>query len=526
MTTIFHTGRKILRQEIGNRNYAEIADLLYFRIKDSKYKDKQGNPFFLLPNIDHISKATGFCKRLCQSALAWLAKNSWIKKTRIRCYDGAVRIKIFLADRFKSVMDFIDSHLNVNLTPATANTPIKVNESADYANYAQSDSARFAESYIIEDKKKEDNNNLNSHTKSYKNVANEKPSIVKTVIFDFSNFGLGNFECDGKIKGQLTPKQLEALEIIQGNCTEIDIAKFKQSISNKALQSKAKNFKHLTALAYLESKKDEENQVLPSVDDVKAQIHLQLNQSEPQINEAIEPPKTAVQKISDLAQKALSKVSNKPKPQLQSKINGLSYHEEQELLGQILEIGITDMQTAIEAANEIIAEYGNLSVDELIEHVTYLLVELPKKQQSKVTLPSLEEMEQGFNNDFDLEKEVAKIGSIMPNKDDLTMPQLSEKERQADLIKQADQSLYIGILPDCQRKALVAIIDYVQRKGVVIGCEKEMYQWLYYMLCREYRSYSNAKDFTHWCNIAISQLMKKKVNRPIGFDKWLGKFVA
>ena len=114
----------------------------------------------------------------------------------------------------------------------------------------------------------------------------------------------------------------------------------------------------------------------------------------------------------------------------------------------------------------------------------------------------------------------------MPNKDDLTMPQLSEKERQADLIKQADQSLYIGILPDCQRKALVAIIDYVQRKGVVIGCEKEMYQWLYYMLCREYRSYSNAKDFTHWCNIAISQLMKKKVNRPIGFDKWLGKFVA
>ena len=239
-------------------------------------------------------------------------------------------------------------------------------------------------------------------------MANEKPSIVKTVIFDFSNFGLGNFECDGKIKGQLTPKQLEALEIIQGNCTEIDIAKFKQSISNKALQSKAKNFKHLTALAYLESKKDEENQVLPSVDDVKAQIHLQLNQSEPQINEAIEPPKTAVQKISDLAQKALSKVSNKPKPQLQSKINGLSYHEEQELLGQILEIGITDMQTAIEAANEIIAEYGNLSVDELIEHVTYLLVELPKKQQSKVTLPSLEEMEQVLTMISILKKKLPK----------------------------------------------------------------------------------------------------------------------
>jgi hypothetical protein len=524
MTTIFHTGRKILRQEIGNRNYAEIADLLYFRIKDSKYKDKQGNPFFLLPNIDHISKATGFCKRLCQSALAWLEKNGWIQKTRIRCYDGAVRIKIFLADRFKSVMNFIDSHLNVNLTPVTAKIPLKVNKTADYANYAESDSARFAESYIIEDKKKEDNNNLNSHTKNYKNVANEKPSIVKTVVFDFSNFGLDNFECDSDIKSQWTPKQLEALEIIKDNCTELDIVKFEQAIADKPLQSKAKNFKHLTALAYLEAKKVEENEILlPSVNDVKAQIKSHLNQSESQINKAIEPPKTTMQKVSNLAQKAFSKVSNKPKPQLQSKIKGLTLNEEQELLGQMLEFGVTDIQAVIDASNEIIAEYGKLSVNELVEHVTYLLIELPKKQQSKLTLPSFDEMEQGFNNDFDLEKEVAKIGSIMPNKDDLTMPQLSEKERQCDLVKQADQSLYIGILPDCQRKAFVAIIDYVQRKGVVIGCEKEMYQWLYYMLCREYRSYSNAKDFTHWCNIAISQLMKKKVNRPIGFDKWFAE---
>ena len=51
MPTIFHSGFKILRQEIGNRMHAEIADFLYFRIKGSQYYDKEGLTFFLLPNV-------------------------------------------------------------------------------------------------------------------------------------------------------------------------------------------------------------------------------------------------------------------------------------------------------------------------------------------------------------------------------------------------------------------------------------------------------------------------------------------
>ena len=114
MSTIFHAGRKILRQEIGNHNYAEIADLLFFRVQGTKYYDEEGNPFFLLPNINYISEETGFKERSCERALADLDKNDWIDRVKIKCYDGAVRTKIYITDKFKSIMSHIDQLLNVD----------------------------------------------------------------------------------------------------------------------------------------------------------------------------------------------------------------------------------------------------------------------------------------------------------------------------------------------------------------------------------------------------------------------------
>ena len=113
MPTIFHAGRKVLRQEIGNHNHAEIADLLFFRVQGTKYYDEEGKPFFLLPNINHISEETGFKERSCERALADLDKNDWIDRVKIKCYDGAVRTKIYITDKFKSIMSHIDQLLNV-----------------------------------------------------------------------------------------------------------------------------------------------------------------------------------------------------------------------------------------------------------------------------------------------------------------------------------------------------------------------------------------------------------------------------
>lgn len=76
MSTIFHAGRKILRQEIGNHNYAEIADLLFFRVQGTKYQDEEGKKFFLLPNVNYICEETGFKERSCERGLFSLSCGS------------------------------------------------------------------------------------------------------------------------------------------------------------------------------------------------------------------------------------------------------------------------------------------------------------------------------------------------------------------------------------------------------------------------------------------------------------------
>jgi DNA-binding MarR family transcriptional regulator len=109
MSTIFHEGRKLLRKEVGNPNYAEIADFLYFRENVSKYTDSDHNRFFLLPNVEYISDEIGFGKTLVSTALTKLEDKDFIKKVKHKCYDGAVRIKIYITDKFKGIMKKIAS---------------------------------------------------------------------------------------------------------------------------------------------------------------------------------------------------------------------------------------------------------------------------------------------------------------------------------------------------------------------------------------------------------------------------------
>ncbi|MED7789620.1 helix-turn-helix domain-containing protein [Francisella sp. 19X1-34] len=109
MSTLFHKGNKILRSEIKNNNFANIADFLYFRIQISKYKDKEGNTFFLLPNVEYLVEETGIKKRTCERAISELVKRGFISKTRTRCYDGAVRLKIFITNKFINLMNNINS---------------------------------------------------------------------------------------------------------------------------------------------------------------------------------------------------------------------------------------------------------------------------------------------------------------------------------------------------------------------------------------------------------------------------------
>ncbi|MGQ4004818.1 hypothetical protein QIW57_08690 [Francisellaceae bacterium CB52] len=175
MSTIFHAGRKVLRQEIGNHNYAEIADLLFFRVQITKYKDKEGKSFFLLPNINYLIEETGFSQRTCERALVDLEKKGFISRVKTKCYDGAVRIRIYILPKFKSIMTSIST-----LLKKTPENKKVVDIELDSATEASSDLANLARSIIKEeDIKRKDNINNNTHI-------DIETKNVRTVNFIFS----------------------------------------------------------------------------------------------------------------------------------------------------------------------------------------------------------------------------------------------------------------------------------------------------------------------------------------------------
>ena len=222
MSTIFHEGHKILRDQINNHNFALIADFLFFRVSGSKYINKHGKQFFLLPNVDHISENTGFKETMVKNALSYLRINEWILTDRIRCFDGAVRTRIFLSEKFKNLMLQIEllKHCNnkaVNDEPDNTlkdidshNDSSKLDKSKGNVNPANkfennlnldsvdcnySDSSESDESYIIEQTKKENNNNVNNienkcnKDSSYQNnVNNVSFNLDFLKIFDCTNY--------------------------------------------------------------------------------------------------------------------------------------------------------------------------------------------------------------------------------------------------------------------------------------------------------------------------------------------------
>ena len=172
MTTIHHGARKVAREAIGSPCHAEIADLLFFRVTGSKYSDEMGK-FFLLPKVDHIAEQTGYSNKLCLAALRQLDDHGWIIRVRKRCFDGAVRTKIYISDKFSQLMEDIFEQFK------NANPPLVKHDYDDHDNNGIAELDEKVSSIIKDQTKKDHNNRYN------------KPSIavkesLQSVNFHFS----------------------------------------------------------------------------------------------------------------------------------------------------------------------------------------------------------------------------------------------------------------------------------------------------------------------------------------------------
>ena len=510
------------------------------------------------------------------------------------------------------------------------------------------------------DKKNNNHNNHNNLLKNYSLLENSKHRNVKTVIFDFKQFDLANIQCEAFILDYFTIKQSAVINTITFCYHDsLDIVKFNQNLNQPDLKKKAKNFRQLVIWAYFEAVKENRNitvenhvawsndltskiqdntkplsennnpslaqeksksaetpnssylltqsnklylietlsskgiddatLILKTAEDIIAEyanlsfndlldgiiyrlIKLPekqrqqklINQELPMVfesdtessintlmikEETIKQPSKNNQKvISDSHNNALlSAVENEPKNVVDTSETQEKFIEQPSIIDKeavpdlfnqdnqifliegLKDAGIHDEKLIIDTAREIFTEYPDLNFKDLLEGVMYRLVTLPSKQkkQNKINQSLMAE----FRNIADSKAlEIADAVVVnqpkstqaddvsLPQLSDLTMPHANNYVLRQDWANKAEQNFYTGILPDSQKLALVAMIDYVKRKGITITVEQEVYEWLYHMASNQEYYYSRTKNFKHWCNIAMRQLMQCRLHKPAGFD--------
>ncbi|MDA0911755.1 MAG: hypothetical protein O2809_09445 [Proteobacteria bacterium] len=170
---------------------------------------------------------------------------------------------------------------------------------------------------------------------------------------------------------------------------------------------------------------------------------------------------------------------------------------------------------------EILLDEPDIAFRDLFDGVHYLLVKVPLKAANGGKNKLLSALWENSETDHVKAPQSVQQQLSVPTLADIEMPKFSDKRLRHDLASEAEQTFFQGKLPYSQTVALVGIIDYVKRQGVVIGSDKEVYQWLYHMASNNDFYYSNAVNFKHWCNIAMSQLRQRRLQRPAGFGKWL-----
>lgn len=213
----------------------------------------------------------------------------------------------------------------------------------------------------------------------------------------------------------------------------------------------------------------------------------------------------------------------------------LDHEHEKLLIAALDEAGITDKKLIVETATSIMAEYPELEFKAVVEGVIYRLVTLPEKQRRQhnnqqalldiLTCENTTRPETMTANQ--MPQTIPQVSeSALPTLEDLTMPHVDRYHLRKDWASKADQNFYTGVLPESQQFALVAMIDYVKRQGVTITVDQEVYEWLYHMASNKDYYYSRAKNFKHWCNIVMKQLMARRLNKPAGFNGWRSRIEA
>ncbi|WP_119328389.1 hypothetical protein [Cysteiniphilum halobium] len=187
---------------------------------------------------------------------------------------------------------------------------------------------------------------------------------------------------------------------------------------------------------------------------------------------------------------------------------------------QCIQRGYSSESEVIRCATHAIQTYGNLNYDQLYNGICYSHFTVPKLIDRQAVADINQDNKEAQANKK-AKNPLSKNPNLkLPTLTDLKMPIIEKEVLYKDWASLAEQSLGLGAVTECQKIAIVAIIDYVKRKGVVITSDQEVYEWLYHTVANYEYYFSGATNFKHLANILIKRLVNQSFNHPSGFDHW------
>lgn len=396
----------------------------------------------------------------------------------------------------------------------------------------QTTCANLPKSY--KDKKQDQKNNTlnNQHQELASLGSTENFDCEGIVIFDFSEFGIGAVKCEVSLFDYFTVNQAKAINTIAHvNADKIDIVAFNNALARKDIKREAQDFKQFVDWCYLVAVDAKGASVAKgsiSVSDGDLAEYVVISDAENAILKTslttMDIDNTDILNVID-KDNANNEVVDQGNCGVNSEIVAdqflnLGESKYKDFVKLCLKRGFPSETKVIESATRAIKDYGKLNFDQLFKGICYGDFYGLKLINSEATtdIDPDNKKDQAHKK---AKNPLSKNPSLkLPTLTDLKMPIIEKEVLKKDWASLAQQELVKDTVTECQKVALVAIIDYVKRKGVAITSDQEVYEWLYHTVANYEYYFSRATNFKHLANILIKRLVNQSFTRPSGFDNW------
>ena len=339
-----------------------------------------------------------------------------------------------------------------------------------------------------------------------------------TVVFYFDEFGLGEIHAEEDLFDYFTVAQSKILNTITYCYAEsLDINLFNETLARKDLRKEAQSFRQLVDWAYAAAMGDQEKNIVSNQD-----LQSMLNEAIIISNDQNSAEKRMVdfnvcdtnhQRVIDRA--SITQTQN---DSVMENNNTVDLHHGKiiygnQAFGTTVNLNSMAMPVNKDTEPKPIRSAINSNTVDLME--AFSVCDAADTKHFKTCQNSVTKHHGGStmkrnatsttnHNNYKIKvanQDYHRDSVTAPTANNLEIPVVEKEVLCKDWASLADQNFYKGVLPDSQKIALVAIIDYVKRKGVVIGSDTEIYRWLYHTVSHHERYYSRAVNFKHLANI-------------------------